>query len=53
MDDKKDKAATPLVSPYDRSQSDEAPKPVDTGAPVSTDEDGEPVDLPDLGGKID
>ena len=59
MDDKKDKAATPLVAPYDRSKPDEEPNPdeepksVDTDAPGSTDENGEPVDFPDLGGRID
>ena len=53
MDDKKDKVVTPLVAPHDRSKSDEAPETIDTDAPVSTDEHGKPVDLPDLGGKID
>ena len=53
MDDKKDKAATPLVAPHEGSKPDEAPTAVDTDAPVSTDENGEPVDLPDLGGRID
>ncbi len=53
MDDKKDQVATPLVSPHEGSKFDEAPKTVDTDAPVSTDEDGAPVDLPDLAGTID
>lgn len=54
MDDAdKDKAVTPFVAPHDRAEADEAPRIVDTDAPVSTDEKGEPVDLPDLGGGID
>ena len=53
MDDTKDKVVTPLVAPHDKSKSDAAPKTIDTDAPVSTDADGTPVELPDLGGKID
>lgn len=53
MDDRKEEAATPLVAPYDEADNDAAPKPVDTEAPVSTDRQGDKVDLPDLGGKID
>ncbi len=54
MDDAdKDKVVTPLVAPHDRSEAGEAPRSIDTDAPVSTDEKGDLVDLPDLGGKID
>ena len=56
MDDSdkdKVKVVTPLVSPHEGSKRDDAPKPVDTGAPASTNEEGERVELPDLGGKID
>ncbi len=49
----KDKVVTPLVAPHGGSEAVEAPKAVDTDAPVSTDEKGDVVDLPDLGGKID
>ena len=52
MDDK-DKVVTPLVAPHDKADQDETPKPADTNAPVSTDDKGDKVDLPDLGGKID
>lgn len=54
MDDAdKNKVVTPLVAPHDEAENVEAPKAVDTEAPVSTNEKGELVDLPDLGGKID
>ena len=53
MDDRKDEVATPLVAPYDEADRDEAPKPVDTDAPVSTDRKGDKVELPDLGGRFD
>ena len=53
MDDRKDQVATPLVAPHDEADRDEAPKPVDTDAPVSTDRKGDKVELPDLGGRID
>ena len=54
MDDNgKDKVVTPMVSPHDGSDTDKAPGTADTDAPASTDENGDVVDLPDLGGKID
>lgn len=54
MDDgDKDKVVTPLVAPHDGSEAVVAPEAVDIDAPVSTDEKGDVVDLPDLGGKID
>lgn len=52
MDDKT-KVVTPLVAPHDAAKVDEAPTTVEIEAPVSTDKDGVPVDLPDLGGTID
>ena len=54
MDDKdRRQVVTPMVAPHDEAEADEAPRTVDTDAPVSTDEKGDPVDLPDLGGRID
>lgn len=53
MDDRKDKAKTPLVTPYDEAERNEAPTPVETDAPVSTDANGDINRNPDLGGRID
>lgn len=55
VDDDKDKkrVVTPMVSPHDTLEANVAPRIVDTDAPVSTDENGDPVDLPDLGGRVD
>ena len=52
-DTTKTHATTPLVAPHDKEKDTAKPQVVDTSAPVSTDEAGDTVDLPDLGGKID
>ena len=49
----KDRAATPLVQPYEDDQPEPTPAAVGTDAPVSTDEKGRDVEWPDKGGQID
>lgn len=49
----RNKAATPLMEPHDADKQPAEPEPVATDAPISTDDDGKPVTLPDEGGRID
>ena len=46
-----DKVATPLVEPHEKPDTE--PREVVVEAPVSTDDGGNEVEWPDLGGKID